>query len=140
MSTAALELASSLQKRYAVDGKRTSIIGISMGAFGAMDWMARKPQMFSSAIAMSGGGDVSCASTLAHSRIWFMHGRRDSVVTVDQTLKMEAAVRKAGGNPRLTVLEELDHGPWDDLAVRSDVLKWLFDDARAIVVASPKSP
>lgn len=139
ISRAALELVADLQKRHGVDGKRTSILGISMGAFGAMDWLARKPDMFGAVVAMSGGGDIDQAATLNRARVWFLHGDKDSVVTVDQSLKVAAAMRKAGGDPKVTVIPGRDHGPWDDLTTRPDVLKWLLGEPPApIMVASPK--
>lgn len=138
VTRASFELVADLQKRFRVDGKRTSIVGISMGAFGALDWLARKPDFFGGAIAMSGGGDVDSAATLNRSRVWFMHGEKDSLVNVDQSLKVAAAMRKAGGDPKVTVLPGRDHGPWDDLATRPDVLTWLLGEPKPLIAASPK--
>ena len=45
--------------------------------------------------------------------IWAFHGGKDDVVPVSATEKLVAAIKAAGGDPKLTIFPDLKHNSWD---------------------------
>ena len=124
-AAATFELIEELARRYRFDGSRSYVIGLSMGGFGAWDWIARRPDLFAAALPMSGGGDTTRAPALARARIWAFHGDRDTVVGVSQTRAVIRAIRAVGGRPDYTEIAGGGHGPWNTIIADPAVLAWL---------------
>ena len=58
--------------------------------------------------------------------IWAFHGDRDPVVPVEDTRTMIAAVRKAGGRPKMTIYPGVKHNSWSATYGNPEVMAWLF--------------
>ena len=118
-------------KDPSVDTSRVYVTGLSMGAFGTWDIIRRNPNLFAAAVPMSGGGDPSTAGTIKNIPIWAFHGSDDSVVPVETTRAMIAALQAAGGNPRYTEIAGADHTIWDSVFADSDntLYSWLFSQS-----------
>jgi predicted peptidase len=111
-----------------VDTSRVYVTGASMGAFGTWDILRKDPGVFAAAVPMSGGGDPSTASEIASTPIWAFHGSADSVVSVDTTRNMIAALQAAGGSPNYTEIEGGDHAIWPNVFADAGntLYPWLF--------------
>jgi predicted peptidase len=118
------ELITAIRKAYNISSIR--IVGLSMGGFGAWDWIVRRPDLFSKALPMSAGGDVTQAHHLVNTPIWAFHGNKDDVVGVSHSRDMIAAIRAAGGKPLYTEIQGGGHGPWSPIIAKPTVLAWLF--------------
>jgi predicted peptidase len=70
-----------------VDRDRIYIVGISMGAYGTYELVARNPGMFAAAIAISGDGDLSRAHHMAKTQWKIYGGKKDQIVTSDKAEK-----------------------------------------------------
>ena len=57
-------------KNNQIDPSKVSLCGISMGGFGAWDMVMRHTDVFSKAVCLCGGGDVSQAGKLVNTPIW----------------------------------------------------------------------
>jgi predicted peptidase len=128
------ELIEHLETIFSIDKKNVSAVGLSMGGFGVWDWMARRPDLFTAGLPMSGGGDVSKATQLAQMAIWAFHGNKDPVVGVAHSRTMVAAILRAGGKPRYTEINGGGHGPWSPIIAEPAVLKWLFARPQELVL------
>jgi len=43
---------------------------------------------------------------------------------------MANAIMKAGGNPRVTIYENIDHNSWDVAFAEKDFLKWIHSKSK----------
>jgi predicted peptidase len=111
-----------------VDTSRIYVTGLSMGAFGTWDILNRAPKVFAAAVPMSGGGNPATAANIKDVPVWAFHGSDDSVVPVQTTRDMIAALEAAGGTPRYTELAGADHTIWDSVYADADntLYPWLF--------------
>jgi predicted peptidase len=126
----ALELVERLAAELPVDKSRLYITGLSMGGFGTWDTIQRRPDFFAAAIPVCGGGDTAEAPKLKDLPIWAFHGDKDSVVQPRRTSDMVAAIRRAGGSPKMTTYPNMDHASWVPTYANPDVLAWLFAQKR----------
>jgi hypothetical protein len=121
---------SSLDGQYSIDDKRRYVIGLSLGAFGAWNFICMHPEMFAAAIPVSGGGDPLLAQHCAHVSVWAFHGSNDRNVPVEDSRNMINAMRRAGGNPVYTEYPGEGHNIWDKVAATPGLLAWLFGQQR----------
>jgi predicted peptidase len=96
-----------------VDPSRIYITGLSMGGYGTFDAVARRPGLFAAAVPMSGGGNLSFASTYKNIPLWAFHGAVDSVVPASGSRNTISAIENAGGTlERYTELVGQNHVIW----------------------------
>jgi predicted peptidase len=124
--TLTFELLDQLTAELPVDKSRIYITGLSMGGFGTWDAIARRPDYFAAAVPVCGGGDAAQASRLKALPIWAFHGDRDSVVQSRRTPDMVAAIRQAGGAPKMTIYPGVDHNSWTATYADPAMWNWLF--------------
>jgi predicted peptidase len=122
-----------------VDPTRVYVTGVSMGSFGTWDILRRDPGVFAAAVPMSGGGDPSTASLVKDTPIWAFHGSADSIVPVDSTRNMIAAVRAAGGDPKYTEVPGGDHFIWPAIYgdASNTLYPWLFSQRLGSSILAP---
>lgn len=110
-----------------IDTTRVYVTGLSMGGFGTWRLAAAHPERFAAAIPICGGGEPEAmADTLRRVPIWAFHGARDSVVPLARSQAMVDAVRRAGGDAKLTVYPDAEHDSWTQTYNNQDVYDWLM--------------
>lgn len=132
---------------YRTDRSRVYLTGLSMGGRGAWHLAWNNPQRFaalavicapmvaypgSPPIAAKSGDDDyrALASRLSAIPAWIFHGSADSVVPVEHSRRMAAALEAAGGDVRYTEFEGVDHNSWDPAYQLEDFPAWLFAQRR----------
>ena len=115
--TTPLRLALDLVEQFAttnnVDRSRIYITGLSMGGYGTLDAIARRPDLFAAAVPMSGGGNLSLASVYEGIPIWAFHGSADTTVPPSGSRNTITAIQNAGGTEeRYTELAGQGHVIW----------------------------
>lgn len=125
-----LELIRELKSTLFIDSNRIYLTGLSMGASGAYDALARKPDLFATAVPVCGGGDKSKAALFAHVPVWIFHGAEDPGVSPDLSLKMAEALTKAGAHPGLTIYPEVGHFSWLGAYADPHMMEWKFRQHR----------
>ena len=149
------ELLDLVLNEYSIDTNRMYLTGLSMGGFGATDYMTFYHQDFPgkfrfAAAAITAGAFISerSAGTLSETPIWFSHGARDTVV--DPSFSLDAfnlvvgrpfgtefmpdsgltiannGPTDAEGIHRLTIYPTRQHGSWGPFYSSQDVYDWLF--------------
>ena len=68
----------------------------------------------------------------AHTAAWVFHGVKDDVVPVSMSENMVEAVRAEGGDPRLTLLPDMDQGVGPSVWSRKDPHDWLLEHRMAV--------
>ena len=113
-----------------IDKSRMVITGLSMGGFGTWSIIAKYPKLFAAAVPVCGGGEPKAAREIGNIPIWAFHGDKDSVVPVERSQEMVDAVKKAGGNAKLTIYPGVSHNSWSATYANQDVYKWLLAHKR----------
>jgi len=125
-----LELVGALRKSLPIDPARIYVTGLSMGGFGVWDALQRKPQLFAAAAPVCGGGDTTRAKSMATIPLWAFHGGSDTVVKPSRSRDMIAALKAAGGKPRLTEYPDVGHNSWAPTYRNPEFYAWLFAQKR----------
>lgn len=115
-----------LETKYAVDKDRIYLTGLSMGGFGTLRWAAHEPHRFAAIVPICGGGWHYYGKQLKDVPAWFFHGDQDSAVPLAFSQKVVDAIRKEGGNPKLTVYEGVGHDSWTATYNNPEVYKWML--------------
>jgi predicted esterase len=131
------------------DRRRLCVTGISMGGSGAW-YLARHPHRFAAVLPVSGeivaeASDpfpnpspevekilqsrdpfATLAKRIGATPVWVFHGSDDTVIAVEQSRRMVAALHSAGGSVRYDELRGAGHVIWDDVYSSRRVAKWLL--------------
>lgn len=126
----AMDIISKVISENPVDTNRIYLTGQSMGAFAVWDIICRKPDMFAAAVPVCGGADETKADLVKNVPIWAFHGAKDKTVNVVRTRNMIEALKKAGGNPRYTEYENVEHNAWEFAYKEKDLPEWLFQQKK----------
>ncbi|ASZ14298.1 dienelactone hydrolase family protein [Chitinophaga pendula] len=119
-------LLDSLVKTGKIDTKRVYLGGLSMGAMGTFDILARYPNIFAAAIAICGAGDVQLAKRYAKVPMWIFHGERDFTVPVDFSRAYYKELTRLKADVKYTEYPGVGHNSWDNAFAEPDLLPWLW--------------
>ena len=108
------------------DSDRIYAIGASMGGYATWQMAMSMPDVFAAIVPICGGGMYWNAPRLKNLPVWAFHGEKDTVVLVEETKKMVAAVSKAGGNVKMTLYPENKHDAWTDTYRNDEVFTWML--------------
>jgi predicted peptidase len=113
-----------------VDRNRIYLTGLSMGGFAVWDLLERKPDYFTAAMPICGGGDTAQVKQLVDIPIWAFHGKKDKLVKVSRTTDMITAIKAAGGRPQMSIFEDQGHLCWNTAYQNLDAVRWLISQTR----------
>lgn len=113
-----------------VDRDRVYISGISMGAFGTWEMLARRPGTFAAAIPLCGAGIPSTAYLMKDVAIWAFHGEADDTVSVNGTRDMEEALKAVGGNIKTTYFPGVGHWVWRPAYATEGLIDWMMAQSK----------
>jgi predicted peptidase len=139
-----------LERRLPIDADRRYITGMSGGGWGTLRALSHQPERFAAAILVCPAGEprknpdvpprengVGVVAGLERLPLWFFHGTDDPVVPIALTRDRIAALRQAGGEPRLTEYPGVKHDAWVRAYAEPAIVDWLFGHRRA---AAPPPP
>ena len=118
-----------LNKPY-VDKSRVYIVGMSEGAFGALDMVVRYPKMFSAAVSMGGAIDPERLKKLKKFPIRLYHGADDKMVPVDYARNDFYQLKSTGSSSLLSEYPGVGHDCWTTALSASDFLEWIFNQKK----------
>lgn len=121
-----LEALDAVQKEFSIDPQRIYVTGLSMGGYGTLDAVSRRPKYFAAAVPICGGGDEAQAKLVSHVPMWFFHGAKDTAVKPQRSRNMVAALKEAGGKPKYTEYPNEGHGSWVPAYKDNEMFAWLF--------------
>ena len=122
-----IQLLDELLEKERIDRSRVLLAGLSMGGFGTFELLARRPNLFSKAIPICGGGNPLLVPLYAnHTKFWVFHGDADSVVDVKYSRRMHEALVEAGADVQYTEYPGVGHNSWDNAFADPQFLSWLF--------------
>jgi dienelactone hydrolase len=115
-----------VKKDYKVDARRIYLTGLSMGGFGTWSWAAAYPKRWAAIVPLCGGGNPRDADKTHHIPCWCFHGELDRAVPVEQSRKMIAAIKNAGGSPIYTEFPFVEHNCWDRAYNDGRLYEWML--------------
>ena len=140
---ALFELLDDIERRYRIDRDRRYITGMSGGGWGTLRALSRQPQRFAAAILVCPAGEpsrnpevpprengIGVVAGIESIPLWFFHGTDDPVVPISLTRERVAALRQAGGSPRLTEYPGVKHDAWIKAYAEPAIVDWLFAHRR----------
>ncbi len=126
-----INLLDEIEKKYRVDTDRVYLTGLSMGGFGTWSLSCRYPQRFAAIAPICGGGEWYAANRLKKIPVWAFHGAKDNIVPLEKSKEMVAAVRKAGGEAKLTVYPDADHDSWTQTYNNPELYEWFLSHRKS---------
>ncbi|QDT25449.1 Alpha/beta hydrolase family protein [Gimesia panareensis] len=132
----ALQILNQVMQNYSVNSNRQILTGWSMGGYGAWSMAAAFPNRWSAVAPLSGGGKTAWASELKDVPIWAFHGAQDRVVLPEESEQMIDAIKKAGGQPRFTLVPDVGHDVWK-VAYTKPLFDWMQNPTLQIDPSAP---
>ncbi len=109
------------------DKSRLYLVGASMGAYAVWQMLRSDPDLYAAAIPICGGGIYWDAERFKNIPVWAFHGKLDTVVRCEESIKMTDAINRAGGSAKLTILDEYEHSSWTYVYNNPEPFKWLLE-------------
>lgn len=125
-----IRLVDEVVAKYSIDTSRIYLTGLSRGAYGAWRLAIQNPNRFAALVPISGGGPLPYVKKLASVPTWVFHGERDTVIPVEESLRMVNALRQAGGNVKLTIYPDARHDAWTRTYDNEELYDWLLKQRR----------
>lgn len=119
-----------LKQHYSIDAERIYLTGLSMGGQGTWYWASRDPNRFAAILPICGKCEPEWGAKVAHLPTWVFHGAKDPSVPLAQSEAIVAAMRDAGGDPKLTVYPEAQHDSWSETYNNPEIYDWLLSKTR----------
>ena len=115
-------------EKYHTDTNRFYVVGISLGGYGAIDFVGTYPDKVAAAMALCGGGTLKSYCGLNNVPLWIMHGTADKAVGVSQSQAVVDKMIECGDTSRLIFsrLRGVNHGRLARMLYLSETYDWLF--------------
>jgi predicted peptidase len=115
-------------KNYPIDTNRVYLLGMSLGGFGTIDFVAAYPERVAAAMAFCGGGTAKDYSGLCSVPLWIIHGTADQAVSVGESRRVVNAMKRAGDTSLLRYDEwvGVNHSRLARLFYIKEVYDWLL--------------
>lgn len=115
---------------HPLDPDRVYLTGLSMGGHAAWSLAVDQPHRFAAVAPICGHGDPRRAGRMRRLPIWAFHGEADPVVPLAASRAMVDAVRRCGGEARLTVYRGAGHDAWTRAYRDADLYGWFLAHRR----------
>ena len=117
-----------VKQHYIVDTNRLYVVGMSMGGYGVLDFVATYPEQVAAAMALCGGATVKDLCGLNEVPLWIIHGTADSAVPASCSTKVVESMRACGPSPLLLfdLLPKVNHTRLARIFYLDQTYDWLF--------------
>jgi predicted peptidase len=127
-----IKLMDSLVKTSNVNTERVYATGLSNGGMGTFEMLYRRPDMFAAGVPICGGANPNTAKLFAKKTpVWIFHGAKDDVVHPLYSVKMVEAIIQAGGSPKFTLYDNVNHDSWLNAFKEKDFFKWIYSQKKS---------
>jgi predicted peptidase len=118
--------------KYNCDPERVYLTGLSMGGSGSWNFAAKHPERFAAVAPMASGPDPKQAGLLKDLPIWTFYGAKDNAGGLKRLEEMVQALKKEGGNVKLTVYPDAGHDCWTVSYDNPEFYAWLLAHKRSM--------
>lgn len=120
------ELLDSYLANPLVDKSRIYIMGLSMGAMGTYDMVARFPEIFAAAIPICGAVAPGRLAPAKYVKFRIFHGDADDTVPVEASRAVYRELKEVGASVEYIEFPGCGHNSWNPAFNQPDFMKWLF--------------
>ena len=123
-----MELYNWVTTNYRSDTNRFYVLGMSMGGFGTLDFVAAYPDKVAAAISMCGGSTAKSLCGLNDVPLWIIHGTADQDVPVWRSERVVDSMCVCGDTSRLIFnkLKSVNHTSLVRVFYLQQTYDWLF--------------
>ncbi len=123
-----LEVLKYVETNYNVDDDRVYVCGMSLGAYGTLEFAGKYSNKIAAAVAICGGGNVGDACNLSKIPVWIQHGDADKAVNISESKKIVDAIKKCCKNSKLTftTIKGGTHSSVEQLFHEDAIYDWMF--------------
>jgi len=118
-----------VSKKYNGDKNRICIMGSSMGAFGAWNYIMQRPDLFKCIVSVSGGAMLPIYDTIGlikNKSILIYHGNNDSIVDVNKSIEIHNILMEQNAKDvELKIIEGETHFLSSHAFKDSYIFEWL---------------
>ncbi len=125
-----IKLLDDIGSSYDIDTDRVYLTGLSMGGYGSWTLACAYPERFAAVVPICGGGVHHLGYKMRNVPVWAFHGAEDPVVPAIESRKMVGAIKKYGGNAKLTVYPGLKHDSWTVTYENPRLYEWLLEHTK----------
>jgi predicted peptidase len=114
-----------------IDTSRVSIVGMSLGAYGALHYTGKYPDKISACAAFCGGGNVNDAESLSKVPVWLAHGKKDASVPFIASDTVFNAIQKYDSiSSVFTIFPDFGHSQLERLFHRDELYDFLLSNKK----------
>ena len=121
-------------KRFNFDKKNIFVMGSSMGAYGAWNYIIQRPNLFKGIVSVAGGIMLPIDQNLQVLKtkpILIYHGDKDEIVDVKESIMIYEKLRKIGAtNVELKIIKEDNHYLTSHAFKDDYIYKWLENNIK----------
>ncbi len=116
-----------------IDASRVYVVGLSMGAFGAWDLLARHGELFAAGVTICGGAPSDAIEAIKNTPVYTFHGTDDKTVPYEGTQEIAESLEAAGGDVTFVSFSGDGHSIWDKAITFAgnetapSLEEWLFE-------------
>lgn len=123
-----MEVIDWVKKNYKVDMNRFYVLGMSMGGYGTLDFVAAYPAKVAAAMALCGGATATDLCGLNEVPLWIIHGTADTAVPVGCSERVVEAMADCGDTTRLIFdrFKGVNHTRLARVFYLEETYDWLF--------------
>ena len=115
----------------AIDKNRIYVMGVSMGGYGAWNFLMRYPKIIAAVVPICGGSDPSMAKKIKKTPIWAFHGDKDTTVPLSGSTDMiESLYKQKNNKARLTIYKDIGHNSYELAWKESALIDWVFSQKK----------
>ena len=120
-------------KQYAVDTNRIYLIGMSLGGFGTIEFLANHGEKIAASMELCGGTIRKDLCKLNQVPLWIIHGTADKAVPVSRATDIYNSMKQCGSTDllRLDKWAGVNHGDLARLFYLKETYDWLFAHSKA---------
>lgn len=124
-------------EKFKFDKKNIFILGSSMGAYGAWNYLIQRPQLFKGIVSVSGGIMLPIEQNLQiikNKPILMYHGDKDDVIDVSESINIYNKLKKIGAkNAELKVVKNDNHFLTSHAFKDEYIYKWLDKNIEGVL-------
>ena len=110
-----------------VDKRRVYIMGLSMGGFGTLELLWRKPTVFAAAVPICGAVDPKKTELYrSNLPVWIFHGEKDPIIYVSNSRLLYNTLKETSKKAIYTEYPNVSHDSWKNAFNEKELLPWLF--------------
>ena len=128
-----LDILNWVTKQYDVDTNRIYLIGMSLGGFGTIEFLANHGEKIAASMELCGGTIRKDLCKLNLVPLWIIHGTADKAVPVSRAQEIFESMKKCGSTDllRLDKWAGVNHGDLARLFYLKETYDWLFAHSKA---------